>query len=133
MGDIIIISLLPLSRASSCTVHDILCIQQCAKLQCIYNIIRIIRINGRLLVCVCVYCNIYNAITDNALVPVIYCTSIRNVQLGAFRCRPAIRSSSRPARVHAVTSQVLRATSIKNVVPVSSCTRVFKFPRHRRN
>lgn len=56
-----------------------------------------------------------------------------NVQLGAFRCRPAIHSSSRPARVHAVTSQVPRAASIENAVPVSSCTRVFKFPRHRRN
>jgi len=44
-----------------------------------------------------------------------------------------IHSSSRPARVHAVTSRVPRATSIKTAVPVSSCTRVFKFPRHRRN
>lgn len=49
-------------------------VQNCSAI--IIYIIRIIRINGRLLVWVCVYCNIYSVITDAALVPVINCTLV---------------------------------------------------------
>lgn len=85
----------------------IVCTAQCAKL-CM-DAMRIIRTNGGLLVCVCVYCNIYSAITDAALVPVIHCTRV----WCATRCfsMSASDPSVLPAGAGArrVTSQVPRA------------------------